>query len=81
MINKIFIRMTLLCSYTEFKDCGANLTNKKFIKDLDQVIHRAQDSGKNGKIIYDFCYDLVTFFLLLFDIHSEEEKKIADVCS
>lgn len=27
-------------------DVGANLTNKKFSRDLDSVIRRAQDSGK-----------------------------------
>ena len=29
-------------------DIGANLTNKKFSRDLDQVIQRATDSGKRG---------------------------------
>ena len=28
-------------------DVGANLTNKKFSRDLDAVIQRAKDSGKN----------------------------------
>ena len=27
-------------------DIGANLTNKKFSRDLDQVIQRATDSGE-----------------------------------
>lgn len=27
-------------------DVGANLTNKKYSRDLDAVIQRAQDSGK-----------------------------------
>jgi hypothetical protein len=27
-------------------DCGANLTNKKFLRDLDSVLQRARDSGK-----------------------------------
>lgn len=27
-------------------DAGANLTNKKYSRDLDAVIQRAQDSGK-----------------------------------
>ena len=29
-------------------DIGANLTNKKFSRDLDQVIQRATDAGKKG---------------------------------
>lgn len=33
-------------------DCGANLTNKKFFKDLDQVIHRAQDSGVRKILVH-----------------------------
>lgn len=28
------------------QDCGANLTNKKYFRDLDQVLKRAKDSGK-----------------------------------
>ena len=28
-------------------DVGANLTNKKYIRDLDSVIQRAKDSGDN----------------------------------
>ena len=28
-------------------DVGANLTNKKFSRDLDAVIQRAKDAGKN----------------------------------
>lgn len=27
-------------------DIGANLTHKKFVKDLDSVIRRAKDSGR-----------------------------------
>lgn len=27
-------------------DAGANLTNKKYIRDLDSVIQRAKDSGE-----------------------------------
>lgn len=27
-------------------DVGANLTNKKFSRDLDSVVRRAKDSGK-----------------------------------
>lgn len=30
-------------------DCGANLTNKKYSRDLDSVVQRAQDAGN-----YDF---------------------------
>ena len=30
-------------------DIGANLTNKKFSRDLDQVIQRATDSGEMGR--------------------------------
>ena len=30
-------------------DSGANLTNKKYLRDLDSVLKRAQDSG-NSKI-------------------------------
>lgn len=26
-------------------DCGANLTNKKYSRDLDSVVQRAQDAG------------------------------------
>ena len=29
-------------------DIGANLTNKKFSRDLDQVIQRARDAGTNN---------------------------------
>lgn len=29
-------------------DAGANLTNKKYSRDLDAVIQRAQDSGKQS---------------------------------
>ena len=32
-------------------DIGANLTNKKFSRDLDQVIQRATDSGEGGTFI------------------------------
>lgn len=30
-------------------DAGANLTNKKFARDLDGVIQRAQDAGKDSR--------------------------------
>lgn len=33
-------------------DAGANLTNKKYSRDLDAVIQRAQDSGKQWKKLY-----------------------------
>lgn len=29
-------------------DVGANLTNKKFSRDLDSVVRRAKDSGKKN---------------------------------
>lgn len=29
-----------------FTDCGANLTNKKFFRDLDLVLKRSKDAGK-----------------------------------
>ena len=29
-------------------DVGANLTNKKFSRDLDAVIKRAKDAGRNN---------------------------------
>ena len=28
-------------------DAGANLTNKKYSRDLDSVVQRAKDAGKN----------------------------------
>lgn len=31
-------------------DIGANLTNKKFSRDLDSVVSRAQDAGKRSRI-------------------------------
>lgn len=33
-------------------DCGANLTNKKYSRDLDSVVQRAQDAGKYEFKIY-----------------------------
>ena len=33
-------------------DVGANLTNKKFSRDLDSVIQRAKDSGKYTIVIH-----------------------------
>lgn len=34
-------------------DAGANLTNKKYSRDLDAVVQRAQDSGKHILKIFD----------------------------
>lgn len=31
-------------------DCGANLTNKKFFRDLDLVLKRSKDSGEYLKL-------------------------------
>lgn len=28
-------------------DCGSNLANKKYARDLDQVLKRAKDAGKD----------------------------------
>lgn len=42
-------------------DIGANLTNKKFSKDLDSVLQRAKDSG-NGQFtrpFLDFSHQIV----------------------
>lgn len=33
-------------------DVGANLTNKKYSRDLDSVVQRAKDSGKSIKKSY-----------------------------
>ena len=33
-------------------DVGANLTNKKFSRDLDSVIQRARDAGKTLQVTY-----------------------------
>lgn len=35
-------------------DCGANLTNKKYSRDLDAVVQRAQDAG-NVSVIVGLC--------------------------
>ena len=32
-------------------DIGANLTNKKFARDLDSVIQRAKEAGRDNKLI------------------------------
>lgn len=32
-------------------DAGANLTNKKYSRDLDSVIQRAKDAGKFSKVV------------------------------
>jgi Tat protein secretion system quality control protein TatD with DNase activity len=54
--------------YFNYLDCGANLTNKKFIRDLDQVIQRAQNSGNQTWLFYKtrqnknyLCIDLANF--------------------
>lgn len=31
-------------------DIGANLTNKKFTRDLDSVVSRARDAGEDGLV-------------------------------
>lgn len=47
-------------------DIGANLTNKKFSRDLDSVVGRAQDAG-NFIIIYNqFSILLYKFSILLY---------------
>ena len=40
-------------------DVGANLTNKKFSRDLDAVIQRAKDAGEY-KTSFDVCEFLLT---------------------
>lgn len=40
-------------------DTGSNLTNKKFLRDLDSVLKRSQDSGKC--LILIFWINWVTF--------------------
>lgn len=40
-------------------DTGSNLTNKKFLRDLDSVLKRSQDSGKCLDLI--FWINWVTF--------------------
>jgi hypothetical protein len=47
-------------------DIGANLTNKKFSRDLDSVIQRAKDSGKFSIEINHICIYYV--FLIVFII-------------
>lgn len=41
-------------------DVGANLTNKKYSRDLESVIQRAKDAGKTPSSsdcnFYDLCY-------------------------
>lgn len=44
-------------------DVGANLTNKKYSRDLDSVVQRAKDSGKSisinvTKVILSYVTDL-----------------------
>ena len=33
-------------------DIGANLTNKKFTRDLDSVVSRARDAGTSGTVMH-----------------------------
>ena len=44
-------------------DVGANLTNKKFSRDLDAVIQRAKDAGEY-KTNFDVCEFLLTKLIL-----------------
>lgn len=55
-------------------DVGANLTNKKYSRDLDAVVQRAQDSGQFAFIFsgiffvwFFFCF-LVKYQLIVFDL-------------
>lgn len=41
-------------------DVGANLTNKKYSRDLDAVVQRAQDSGQFAFIL---LWNLISFWL------------------
>lgn len=45
-------------------DVGANLTNKKYSRDLDAVVQRAQDSGKYLFLLV-FCIFIYESQLLL----------------
>ena len=38
-------KIPLVTSVFVITDCGANLTNKKFFRDLDLVLKRSKDSG------------------------------------
>ena len=52
-------------------DIGANLTNKKFSRDLDSVVQRAKDSGKNDT--HTGLYGSFVFFG--YDFQSRKENK------
>ena len=43
-------------------DIGANLTNKKFSRDLDQVIQRAREAGVPGTLGFLTLYKTVSPF-------------------
>lgn len=45
-VNDILKSLSLSDNHYLIVDIGANLTNRKFAKDLDSVIQRAKDSGK-----------------------------------
>lgn len=44
-------------------DVGANLTNKKYSRDLDAVIQRAQDSGQYSMNLFMHLHSKFTFRL------------------
>lgn len=68
-------------------DAGANLTNKKYSRDLDSVIQRAKDAGKNNRPILktsthkkiSFRFDL--YFSINFYIRIFFRKKITFITS
>lgn len=53
VIGKIFLIGTVAVIFESsvfVLDCGANLTNKKFFRDLDLVLKRSKDSGECPKL-------------------------------
>lgn len=52
-------------------DVGANLTNKKYIRDLDSVIQRAKDSGE--------CFSFLSFFGLSGQLFILFNLKLGDI--
>lgn len=60
-------------------DAGANLTNKKYSRDLDSVIQRAKDAGKLIFVEEDYC--LKSFGFILYANLSTITKKTSSSSS
>lgn len=43
-------------------DAGANLTNKKYSRDLDSVVQRAKDAGKIRLVVFPNIYQTTRSF-------------------